>query len=127
MRKDDLLIYSAVLIYIALVQLFHFFNGTYNYMRVYFYSELLALIAILISFIFLAIRIFQGKARDYLNRDYVISFALIIALSNGFKTTFASHKQTIPVLNPFCWDSALSRLDYFIHLTIILTNLLNLC
>lgn len=63
----------------------------------------------LLRFIYCNIIIFCSKRDRILNSIIIIFFMLL------FMSAFTSFKALIPIINPFCWDPTLAKIDATIH------------
>jgi hypothetical protein len=114
-RWEDLLIASMAVAYITIIHLFHVLNGTYAGVRLYFYAPSTMIVAAVISVAFIAVKTLEGQAGRYCTIPSLVSTSAIVFLAVGFRTAFASHKQSIPTVHPFSWDESFQQLDRIIH------------
>jgi hypothetical protein len=113
--RDTLPISTIVVAYIVAVYAVHSFFGIHNKLVIEFYSDWFVRLAVIFSGLFFLCHILKGSYRQYFASNSVAGFLIVFLLAPLFTSTFASFKQTIPLIHDFAWDSRLMRLDYVLH------------
>jgi hypothetical protein len=112
LRKQDIVICAAALSYIAGINLFHRFDGTYASVKLSFVSPFLVLTALAVTVPFLLVKAQSRTIAKYLTWPTVLGFSMLLCASTGVHTSFVSNKQ---IVREFRWDRTLSQLDRAIH------------
>jgi hypothetical protein len=113
--KENILIILLVCPYIAIGYFLQYFFNIPKMMNIHLTHPVLILTGIVFSACFLVVQIIRGKTWEYLNIQFLTGFIVIVFLSVPFVCTFASIKQVIPVMKPFCWDRVFMQIDTFLH------------
>jgi hypothetical protein len=112
---DNLSLVVLVAGYIAAIYAVHGLFGIENRIVLNFYYGWFARVAVVFSGLFILVHMRHKSYRRYLTARSLAGVAIIFLLAPLFKSAFASFKQTIPLIHPFSWDSALMRLDVVLH------------
>lgn len=112
---DNLSPAIIVLAYTLAVYSVHSLLGIRDKLILLFFSTSFALMAVIFTGLFFLFHIWNNSYRCLSSRRYVIGFLTIFILMPLFKSTFASYKQSIPLIHSFSWDISLMRLDYIFH------------
>ena len=99
--KDNLPIVAIVGAYILAVCAVHAIYGIHDKLVIEFYSDWFGRIAVIFSGLFFLFHIWKGSHRQYFTASSVARFLIIFLLAPFFKSTFASFKQTIPLIHDF--------------------------
>ena len=113
--NEHLLLVIIVTIYIIAGYLVQFGFHIDKMINIRFNYNLLNILSIFFSLIFLAAQIFRKRFYTYFTAKNLLSFLLVITLAPPFMSTFASFKQVIPIMHNFSWDYQFMKLDYILH------------
>jgi hypothetical protein len=114
--RDNLPIIAIVAAYIPALYAAHAIFGIHNKLLLTFYYDEFARLSIICSGAFFLFHVLKGSYKRYVTPRSIAGFLTIFLLAPIFSSAFASYKQTIPLINAFCWDAAFMRLDYILHL-----------
>jgi hypothetical protein len=113
--RDNSPIISITAAYIVAVYAVQSFFGIHDKLLIKFYADWFVCLATVFSGLFLLFHILKGSYRQYSVPNAVAGFLIVFLLTPFFIGSFASFKQTLPLINDFSWDRFLMRLDYFLH------------
>lgn len=113
---DNLILAVIGVVYILAICGVHAIFGIHDKIVLILYHPWFARMAILLSAFYFLYHIWKKSYRAFLTPRYLIGFLTVFALMPLFESSFASYKQTIPLIHKFTWDFALMRLDYILHL-----------
>ena len=113
--SDNIAIVAIAVAYILAVYGVHAFFGIHDKVVLVIFSDLFVRFVFVFSAIFIGLHLPQKSYRRYFSPRYLIGFLIIVVLAFPFKCSFASYKQTIPLIHNFDCDVALMKLDQMLH------------